>query len=253
MGNSAILAIPQVGENQNNKYITVNDAITALENVTQNYLAFPAVGGVDVVLSDAESTGYMFYEVSGATANFDLIIKSVNVDAQSLRRFFVVKNLDTTYTCTVGTNVVGTTVNILPGHKALLQQRGVDIVLIGYFNDAMAGPLPYDVGIFIPGMTANNQVCLQLTAVRAFRFPDDFAGSDANVGTNPAASAVFTVAKNGVSIGTVTFDTAGAPTFATTGTGFETFAAGDILRITSQPVADGSMANISITLKGERV
>lgn len=252
-GNSPILAVPQVAADQNNKYITINDAIEALESVTQDYVAFAAVGGADVTLTDDESTRYAIYEVSGASANFDLIFTSENIDTSALRRLFVVNNKDTTYTCTVITDAPGASITIKPGNKALLQQRGDDIVLIGYFNDLLASPLPYDVGVFIPGTPTASQVCLRYTAVRGFRFADNFASSDANVVTNPTATTTFDIKKNGTTIGTVAFNTSGAPTFTTSGSGFETFAASDILEIVAPASPDATISDISITLLGERV
>lgn len=252
-GNSPILAVPQVAADQNNKYITINDAIEAVESVTQDYIAFASVGGTNITLTDDESTRYAVYEVSGASANFSLIFPSENVDAQALRRVFLVNNKDTTYACTVITDAPGTSVVISPGKKALLQQRGDDIVLFGYFNDLLALPLPYDVGVFIPGTPTTSQVCLRYTAVRAFRCADNFASSDGNVKVNPTATTTFTIKKNGSTIGTVAFDTAGVPTFNTSGAGYETFAAGDILEITAPVTPDATIADISITLLGERV
>lgn len=251
-GNSPILAVPQVAADQNNKYITINDATEALESVTQDYIAFTSVGAGDVTLTDDEATRYAIYEVSGATGNFDLIFPAQNVDAQALRRLFVVNNKDTAYTCNVVTDAAGAAIVVKPGNKALLQQRGNDVILIGYFHDLMANALPYDVGVFIPGTPSASQVCLRYTAVRAFRFADNFASSDANVRTNPTATTTFDIKKNGTTIGTVAFSTAGAPTFTTSGTGYETFAAGDILEIVAPGTPDATIADISITLLGER-
>lgn len=245
-----ILALPEIAPTQGNKSVTHNDALVAIEQATQAQF-LDSTAGAAVTLSDSEATRNMLYQVSGGSANFDVTFPAT-VNALPLYRLFVAKNADTTYTARFITSAAGTSVTLQPGAKALLQQNGNDIVLIGYFNDASAGPVPYDIGVFIPGLTTASQLCLQFTAPRAFRFPDNFSGSDANTGTNPTASAVFTILKNAVSIGTLTFNTSGVPTFATSGSGYETFAAGDILTITSQVTPDATMANISISLKGER-
>lgn len=82
---------------------------------------------------------------------------------------------------------------------------------------------------------------------------DDFAASAwAYVGTNPAASFVLTVKKNASAIGTLTISTGGAPTFATSGGGAETFDAGDVLIITGPTVADTTVANVAGTFRFTR-
>lgn len=80
---------------------------------------------------------------------------------------------------------------------------------------------------------------------------DDFAGSNCTVGTNPAASFVLDVQKNGSSVGSITIATNGAVTFATTGTTVS-LTSSDTLKIVAPSPADTTCANVAITLKGTR-
>ena len=78
--------------------------------------------------------------------------------------------------------------------------------------------------------------------------PIDFDGSSASVQTNPGADYVVSVKKNGVTVGTVTFDTAGTPTLATTGGTSVALVFGDTLSFHAPD--SGTAADFSITLVG---
>jgi hypothetical protein len=83
----------------------------------------------------------------------------------------------------------------------------------------------------------------------AFTFPVDFDGASGSVQTDPGADYVISVKKNGVECGTVTFDTAGVPTFATTGGATVACVFGD--DITFHAPDSGTAADILVTLVGE--
>jgi hypothetical protein len=69
------------------------------------------------------------------------------------------------------------------------------------------------------------------------------------VQTNPGATYTISVKKNGVEVGTVAFDTAGTPTFVTTGGATVSCIFGD--DITFHAPDTGTAADILITLVGE--
>ncbi len=94
---------------------------------------------------------------------------------------------------------------------------------------------------------------LQFVFDQAVDFPDDFAGSQGVVGTNPAIAATIDVLKNAVSIGTISITVGGVITFVTAGATTESFAIGDIITLVGQATADASMADVSITLRGTKV
>lgn len=78
--------------------------------------------------------------------------------------------------------------------------------------------------------------------------PIDFDGSSASVQTTPGADYAISVKKNGVECGTVTFDTSGVATFATTGGAAVSLAFGDT--VTFYAPDSGTAADISVTLVG---
>ena len=109
---------------------------------------------------------------------------------------------------------------------------------------------PYDVISTFIGVPPNSQTICLVTLARTLNFPANFANSVGSCGTNPTATATLTVYKNGVSVGTVSISTSGVFSFSTSGA--IQFNAGDILSVVTQPSADATLANISVSLAGLR-
>lgn len=109
----------------------------------------------------------------------------------------------------------------------------------------------YDVGTFIDGKPATSEVVLRHVAARAFAFPASLTGSVLKAGTAATAQTVFSCKKNGAEFGTITVAASGTTaTFAAASS--TSFAAADVLAIVAPATADGTLADIAITLKGTR-
>lgn len=119
-------------------------------------------------------------------------------------------------------------------------------VLAGDFG----GLLNYNVGCAAPNNILASEVLLDHPVVANFTFATNFAGSQASAGTNPAATWVLTVLKNGTSVGTITFGTTGIVTFATSGGTSVSFAPGDLLTLQAPSTVDTVIARVRVTLKG---
>lgn len=104
----------------------------------------------------------------------------------------------------------------------------------------------------VPLQPLASQNVLIYTAPSALTLPGNFASPNAygSVGTNPTATATYTVKKNGSSIGTITISTAGVFTFATTSGAPITLAAGDRFTVTAPSSVDPTLADVSFTLVG---
>jgi VCBS repeat-containing protein len=100
-----------------------------------------------------------------------------------------------------------------------------------------------------PGAGASVQL---FTAVRAINFAANFAGAYGTVGTNPTATALYTVNKNGSAIGTVSIATTGVFTFATTSGAVQSLAAGDRMTVVAPTAQDTTLADVGFTLPGTR-
>jgi hypothetical protein len=119
-------------------------------------------------------------------------------------------------------------------------------VLSGDFG----GLLDYAAGGFALTNILSNEVLLDHPVIRAFTIAANFAGSYASVGTNPAATFILTVLKNGSSIGTITISTSGVATFATVSGLAYSFVPGDLLTVQAPSTVDASVARVRFTLKG---
>jgi hypothetical protein len=110
---------------------------------------------------------------------------------------------------------------------------------------------PPGVGVFIPGTLSNGQICLYLPMDRPIIFPANAPNSVADAKTAATASSVFSVKQNGNQFATVTFS-AGGTTGAFVQASDAVFAIGDILEIDGPATADATLANVGITLQGNR-
>ncbi len=105
----------------------------------------------------------------------------------------------------------------------------------------------YDIAGSTLSTPADGDVITRFTATRAFTLPADMVGTESNQGVNPLSSAVLTVAKNGVSAGTITINSSGVPTMVTTSNADVDFAVDDVLTITV--TTTDSIDDLSVTLK----
>lgn len=251
MSTTNILGITEVGESQNNKYVTINNAVVALEQASNKALSNSSVGAGPWAVTEAQATRNFVFRASGGSANFDIEMPS-QINAVNTVRVFSVINEDSTYTATVkASSGSGATVDLLPGESGSFFQSYEDVYLISK-GQAATNP-PYDVGLYIPGQPGDGAEVFKFVAVRACEWPDDFAGSYGHVGTNPTdGTATFTIKKNGSSVGSIAISTGGVFTFATTGAE-TTLAAGDRLTIEAPSPQDSTMADVGFNLAGERV
>ena len=111
---------------------------------------------------------------------------------------------------------------------------------------------PYDVVCSLVGKPSAGATVLLLTFTRAVTFAGNFSGSYGTVGTNPTATATYTVSKNGSSIGSAAISTSGVFTFTTTSGASQSFAAGDRLLITAPGTQDTTLSDVAMTFAGTR-
>lgn len=105
----------------------------------------------------------------------------------------------------------------------------------------------YAAGTLDPG-----EVIVQYVAPQTVVLPINFVNSQAYCETAPTGSSVFTIYKNGVSVGTCTFAAASKTgTFSVAAP--VTLAAGDRLTMTAPNPADVSLEQVSFTLRTEQI
>lgn len=107
----------------------------------------------------------------------------------------------------------------------------------------------FSVGTFIAGKPAASEKLIRYKTAAPFTLPAGLTGSQFVAETAATASTAFSITRNGVAIGTLTFAAAGTvPTVAfASGTAF---AAGDVLGLDAPGTADTTLADISFTFLG---
>lgn len=130
MAVSDYLAITQVAEQQNQKYITINDGVKGLERATNRIYTNTSVGAGPITLTEAEFTRNMIFEVSGGSANFDVVVPSLISGSVTTNRVIILVNNDTTYDVTLKTDGSGATEFLTPGKAGLYYVNGVDVFTV---------------------------------------------------------------------------------------------------------------------------
>jgi hypothetical protein len=106
----------------------------------------------------------------------------------------------------------------------------------------------YDIYIYAQGLPGNSEEIVRLIASRTFFLPVSAPGSVAKLRQAPSGdSVVFTIRKNDVAVGTVTFAD-GSVTGSFTVAGTVTLNPGDILSITAPSGVNVAVRDLSITL-----
>jgi hypothetical protein len=104
----------------------------------------------------------------------------------------------------------------------------------------------YDLPVYMQGKPSAAEVYPIFNIVRDVKLPIGLVGSIFTIGINPTAPAVWTLKKNGTSIGTVTFDTSGIPTISFLNE--ITFAPLDQFTMTAPGSQDATAADFAATV-----
>lgn len=109
-----------------------------------------------------------------------------------------------------------------------------------------------ELAVYVPGLFNSSQEVISINVVRAFTLPSSLTGSLGTLKTAPAGgSFVFTLKKNGSSIGTLTFgvgSTSGTFSFASS----QSFVVADVFSISAPAVQDSAAAGLAVTMLGTK-
>jgi len=235
------LNITEVTASQNQKEVTINDGLTALDNAGNSSLDVSMTAG-NVTLTSPQYRGYVRFNATGSPG----VARTLNFPASIKRLVVVTNNCGDDLTVQV-TGGGGANVVLLDGTAAIVYCDGTDVLSVGV--DGTGGG-PYRVATFFAGDGVDENKELTHVFAEAVDFLDDFGGSQAYAAVVAATgSVVIDIEKNGSSIGSLTFAVSTATgTFATTG-GAISFAAGDRLTFVC-PAAFDSLAGIAVTILG---
>jgi hypothetical protein len=141
-------------------------------------------------------------------------------------------------------SIAGSTLTITAPNTAEIVIRK----LTAASNATFYRPFPF----FFTTTPTASELLAQFSIVENIVLPANFTGSVGQVGVNPTSAFVLTVKKNSTTtIGTISISTAGVITWATTGGTTQALAAGDYVTFTGPATPDATIANVSITLRGQ--
>lgn len=232
------LAAPHVAASQNQKEVTINDAINALDLAITASLSVDCSAGGTISITTSQGQRNVRLNLTGTpAAAFVLLLPAVP-------RILAIAN--GTGTAVTVKNATGATVDVPAGKQGLVHASGTGVTLVG----AALVDGAYDFGMTALATPMASALLGKVVLPRAVSLPANFTGARGHVDTNPTASFVITVTHNGTAIGTVTISTAGAFTFATSGGAAVSLAAGDIIRFVAPATPDATIAGIGLTLAG---
>ena len=157
---------------------------------------------------------------------------------------WLIDNTAAGYAVTVQAAGQGSPPVIPAGAIALARCNGTAVSLLQLFGVPVSRDLPF----YSAGAPAASAVVGAEVFTTTFTLPAALAGSQAAALVAAGADAMFTLAKNGTSFGSITFHTTGTPTLAAASA--TSFAPGDVLTITAPGTADADLAGILVTLRG---
>jgi hypothetical protein len=234
------LALTHVAAAQNQKEVTINDAVDALDRALTDTLALDlSTGAVTVTLAQLRSA--MVLQPAAALSG------PSTITLPQLRRVFAVANTDAVHALTVQRGTAS--VLLVPGESGILICDGA---VNGLFRAGSGAPV-YDFGMVANETPEAGAVMGKVVMSRALVIPAALAGSVAHAETPPDDAFVIAVTRNGTAIGSVTLNPDASVGLSTAGGAPIMIAPGDIIRFLAPAVADPSIAGISLTIAARRI
>jgi hypothetical protein len=246
MTTTSHLNITHIEQSQDQKEVTANEAFDILDDAMNNWR--------DVALSDANTTLSTTQQYRSAFLKFTGTLTATRtITFQTEDRMISVWNAtNKSLQFQVGGGSPNTLVTVASGEIADLACDASSATVVKR-SSANASGVPLDLATFNPGTLSASQLMLQFAAVRSTTFPAGLAGSQGYAKTPPAAQTDVDIQVNGISKGTVRFNT-GSPVGTVTFifANAVTLVPGDILTLIAPLSPDGALADVSITLVGYR-
>ena len=242
MAISTNLGFTLVEVSQEDKEGTINNAINGLDTSLSGRLVHDMTSDVDYTIDTASDEHYnLIIEITDTGNN---LTTSRNIIFPNLSQTHIFKN-STAYSLTAKT-LAGTGVSIPSGGIVLIYSNETNIEEVS--SIATTGS-PYYLHFFYPGLSVSNGLMSFIVYMTTVEYTAGLSGSYVKSITGATGSSTYSMKKNGVEFGTFNF----APA-ATSGTftvsSDVVFNAGDTLKIVAPALADATLADISLNLKG---
>lgn len=227
------LAIPLVAANQNQKEVTLNEAINLLDRSTN--------ADASVVLADANLTLTAAQLRQNALLTFTGTLTAPRVITLPVgKRQILLRNATSGgHLLEVG-YATGQRATIPPAASILLQADGTHCVALGG---------SYEIGFYVPGTFTASARLAGLVLTRRLALPIGLAGSRGFVEAVPTAAAGFSLQRNANPIASITF-AAGQATASFSLLSEVILEPGDRLTLVAPSPADATLADLYLTLRG---
>lgn len=236
------LAISHVAASQNQKEVTINDAIDRLDEAISGRLVLDFTVG-EVTLTEAQLRRHVAFATTGMAEGRGLM-------APPIRRLFLVDNAASAHALAVRCG--STTVLVEAGAVQLLHTTGTTDGLVAAAPPSLvAGAVPFDIVLYLPGNPEAAERLLKLEVARAFAIPENLAGSRGHADAAATAAAVLSLRHNGTAVGTITF-AAGSQDAAFALAGGLALLPGHRLELDAPAVQDATLAGLAFTFLGYR-
>lgn len=233
------LAITHVAAAQNQKEVTINDALDRLDLAMNDTIDIDCTAGNTSASQGAYRENFLLRLTGTPAADFTLTLPDG-------KRVVAIQNT-TARLATLRTATPGATLALGAGELSLVASRGSDLVAL---SAAAQGGL-YDMGVFIAGQPVGSARVFQYVFPRSVSFPPGLTASRGRSGTGAGAAASFMLRRNGSNIGSMDF-AAGASVATFTLPAGIGFGPGDVLEVLAPAPPDATLADISLTLVGAR-
>lgn len=268
------LGITHVLQSQTSKEVTINAALSALDDAGNNGTSHDLSAG-NVTLTSAQFRAGIMFTTTGNAVSRDLTLPG----SIQRRVFFIYNSGSATLNVKKGT----TTLTLLAGKimqaytiadantlvAMPISVAGLKLIELdgptsysatgGYAVQVNSGATafefvakPFDLALFVPGTPLVGATMARLMIPRACVFPANFTGSYGYINTSPTATFPIDVKDAGTSIGTLSIDTGGTYTFTTVGGTSKSVSAGARLSFIAPTPVDLTAADFSFTLIGTR-
>lgn len=227
------LAITHVAAAQNQKEVTINEALDALDNAANREVGI-TYADADVTLTSDQARRNAVVRCTGSmTANRRLTLPAG-------RRLLCVVNRTTGgHSVEVG-YAAGQRAWVPPQGSVWVQGDGTDVFPIG---------AAFELGFFVAGDPADDELVGAYVFSRRVVLTAGLPGARAHAEVAATAAITFALQRNGVGVGTVSFAaSASVGTFALSSDAV--FEPGDRLLLRAPSPPDATLADISITLRG---
>ena len=237
------LNITHVAAAQNQKEVTINDGLDALDAATQGLLSVDFTAG-NVTLTDAQFRGAVAFVAANVSVARDLTVPQI-------KRLFAVSNAAGAATLTVkrGTGAV----DVAAGTAILLYADGTTNGVLALSAPPTEIPEPeaktYLLSGAATGKPASSARVFHHLAGLDFTLPAGLTGSTGKAKVAATAQTDFDLLQGGVSFGTMRFAAAGTVASFISASG-ATIVAGDEIEIIAPGTADATLADITWTIKG---